>query len=200
MSLKIWPNRSFVMAGMGWGGGKGRGALRAREIEASGLHDEIQDRRRGVSGNAGDAWDLEAGQKNKGEEKSRCSPTDRKMFQAKPSCTCFFSSGRFPINFFGSLARRKDQWKQQQGERAGRKGNIKVPSCPWACSFVPPPASGAWCLMLGAAHSPLPHGLPAAPSNLISRKVPHASESSFGVWPCPPFHPGRRIGRWTVID
>lgn len=88
--------------------------------------------------------------------------------------------------------------------RAGSKGNIEVPSSPWAgaCSFVPPPASSACCLVLGAwcCTFALAHGLPAAPSNLISRKVPHASESSFRVWPCPPFHPGRRIGRWTVID
>lgn len=88
--------------------------------------------------------------------------------------------------------------------RAGRKGNIEVASSPWAgaCSFVPPPASSACCLVLGACCCTfaLAHGLPAAPSNLISRKVPHASESSFRVWPCPPFHPGRRIGRWTVID
>lgn len=89
------------------------------------------------------------------------------------------------------------------GRARREKRKHRGPLVPWAraCSFVPPPASGAWCL-LGAwcCTFALAHGLPAAPSNLISRKVPHASESSFRVWPCPPFHPGQRIGRWTVID
>lgn len=136
------------MAGMGWGGGKGRGALRAREIEASGLHDEIQDRRRGVSGNAGDAWDLEAGQKNKGEEKSRCSPTDRKMFQAKPSCTCFFSSGRFPINFFWFARSQEGSVEAAAGRARREKRKHQGPLVPLGLFLRP--AARERCLVLDA--------------------------------------------------
>lgn len=55
---------------------------------------------------------LEAGQKKLKERKGAAGARRTGGVPSKAGCTCFFSSGRFPITFFG-FARRKDQWKQQ---------------------------------------------------------------------------------------
>lgn len=182
------------MAGMGWG--RGRAALRAREAEADyTMKSKIA--AEGLAAMLVMLGVLEAGQKIKGEEKSRWSPTGRRCSKQSPVALAFFSSGRFSNHIFWFARSRKDQWKQQQGERAGRKGNIEVPSFPLGLV----PSSREQCLVLGAARSPLPHELPAAPSNLISRKVPHASESSFwglALPSCPPWSTYRALDSYRL--
>lgn len=65
-----------------------------------------------------------------------------------PVALAFSQAAASQSIFFGSLARRKDQWKQQQGERAGRKGNIEGPLVPLGLFLRP--AARERCLVLGA--------------------------------------------------
>lgn len=106
---------------------------------------------------------LEAGLKKIKERKGAVGARRTGGVPSKAGCTCFFSSGRFPITFFG-FAGRKDQWKQQQqGEKETSRsprplGPGLVPS-----SRRPRAVLAAWCLVLGAARSPLPMGYQPRP-------------------------------------
>lgn len=100
------------------------------------------------------------GKKIKERKRAGAARRTGRCSRQSPVALAFSQAAASQSIFFGSLARRKDQWKQQQGERAGRKGNIEGPLVPLGL-FLRPAARerclvlGAWCLVLHIRPCPM---------------------------------------------